>query len=369
MATFIQKLKLLKGLCNGGLAYAGPFYVSIDITRRCNLQCPGCRYHTSGLKMPSPGDQSIPDISFDSVEKLCIELKKMGTHSVILLGEGEPFFHPRLLDIVSIAKKYKLHVTLLSNGTLLTETNIGSLIDFRLDILKVSLWASSLEEYIKIYPGSDPGNFNKIIDSLKLLSQIKVKRGSKFPAVTLHQPITLYNFQNIDTMLQLANSTGCSVLSFAPFKTRRGKMTSSALSQDQEHNVRLFLRGMRKECKSLSLGHNIDQILLRYRIGENVWEKLPCFIAWLHAHIKVDGTVFACNPCDTVLGNLNDKSFSEIWNDAPFRRFRGNTLTIKGLTDMTKHCDCGFCCHLEDNVRVHSLFKWLPFAVIGRMKE
>jgi hypothetical protein len=48
---------------------------------------------------------------------------------------------------------------------------------------------------------------------------------------------------------------------------------------------------MKKRLNSLSMEHNIGETLLRYRIGEAVWNKLPCYVGWLHARIKVDGMV------------------------------------------------------------------------------
>ena len=71
----------------------------------------------------------------------------MGTRQIILCGDGEPFLHPRLFDLISVAKDAGFHVMLYTNGTLLDEVRLKYLIDLRLDILKVSMYASLLEEY------------------------------------------------------------------------------------------------------------------------------------------------------------------------------------------------------------------------------
>ncbi|MFC1658837.1 radical SAM protein [Candidatus Omnitrophota bacterium] len=370
MATISQKLKLLKGLTNGEAACTGPFYATIDLTRRCNLQCIGCRYHSTQVRIPSAGDQSVLDIPFDLIKKVFAELKEMGTHSLILIGEGEPLLHPQMIDIVRLAKQSNFHTSMLTNGTLLNEANIRSLIDAGLDILKVSLWAASCEEYEKNYPGNNPNNFKKILDGLRLLAELKRKQKSKLPCINLHQPLNLYNFQNIERMVMLARETGCDMLTFSPFKARRGSLASSALSLEQERSLCACLRLMKKKLGSLSMLHNIGETLLRYRIGEAVWEKLPCYIGWLHARIKVDGTVYPCNPCDQPLGNIREKSLPEIWNNADWRRFRRQTITRSGLEQMAKQCDCGFCCLLRDNLRVHRMFRWVaPFARVIRKKN
>jgi hypothetical protein len=47
-------------------------------------------------------------------------------------------------------------VTLITNGTFLEEASIRFLVNAQLDILKMSLGASSPEEYEQSYPQTDP---------------------------------------------------------------------------------------------------------------------------------------------------------------------------------------------------------------------
>jgi MoaA/NifB/PqqE/SkfB family radical SAM enzyme len=320
--------------------------------------------------IPSPGDQEILDIPFGLFIRICDELQSMGTRSLILIGEGEPFLHPRLLDLIVTAKDAGLHVTLLTNGTLLDEKRIQPLIDSRLDILKVSLWGCSEEEYARNYPGVDLKNFKKIIGRLKCLSTTKVAQKSKLPLVILHTPITRHNFQSLDKRVELAHETGCNILTFSPLKIRRGELAGEALATDEERQVVLTLSRIERELNSLSIKHNIKEMLLRYRIGEAVWQKLPCYIAWLHVRIKVDGTVLPCNPCELPIGNLNENSLPGIWNSLAMKNFRRQVLLRQGLAEMTIHCDCGYCCHTLDNWRTDRVFRWLsPFLGARRLSR
>ena len=370
MATFYQKIKLLKDLITGDVAHAGPFWVTVDVTRRCNLQCPGCQYHSPILEKPSLGDQTKKDIPVSLLEKLCDELKILGTSQIILTGEGEPFLHPRLFDLISVAKKAGFNITLLTNGTYLDESSIQNILDSRLDILKVSFWASTPAEYEKIYPGTPPINFKKIVEGLKLLTSRKAEQKSMLPFVFLHQPINRHNFQNIDMMADMANRTGCNALSFAPLKPWSEEIASFFLSPDEERLLRLSLARVRKQLDSLSITHNIDETLLRYKIGEDVWKKLPCYIAWVHTRIRVDGTIRPCHCCDLAFGNIHEKTFHEAWNGPAIRVFRRQALSCKGLASMGEHCACRFCCFVGDNMRVHQLFRWVrPFSVNQRHEK
>lgn len=358
MATFIEKMKLFRGLLNKEVAHVGPFSVAVDVTRRCNMRCPGCRYHSSVMEnMPSPGNQEVSDLDPSLFEQLCKELRSIGTKTLVFIGEGEPFLHRRLFNFVNTAKDAGMFSEILTNGTLLNEKNIDSLVESRLDNLKVSLWCSTEDEYRKNYPEASPDNFDKIIGGLQRLQSAKRKRGRRLPTITLHHPINRNNFKGLDALVALAQKTGSQALSFSPLKTRRGALTSTGLDQAEEREVCCALSNIEKQLNSLGIRHNIKQTLLRYEIGEAVSEKLPCYIGWIHARVKVDGTVLPCNPCDLPMGNLYESNMREIWNNAKFRSFRRRALTRQGLMSLNSFCDCGYCCHLETNWRIHRLYK------------
>lgn len=134
MATFIEKVKFLRGLLSGETAQAGPFFAALDVTRRCNLRCVGCRYHSPDFRRPSSGDQSVLDMPFPLFRKLLADLKGMGTSSLYFIGEEESLLHDNILDFIALAKQSGLRVTLLSNALLLDETMAQGLIEARLDI-------------------------------------------------------------------------------------------------------------------------------------------------------------------------------------------------------------------------------------------
>ena len=362
MASLTEKLRLLAGLLTGETAYAGPFFVLVDLTRRCNLQCLGCRFHSSQVSTSEIDSSTLPDISFDLFKKLCHELKAMDTHSLILIGDGEPMLHHRIFDMISTAKASGFHTTLVTNGTLLDRDSIQSLFDSQLDAIEVSLWASSAKEYEKNYPGVPLDFFKKVVESVTLMNSLKAKCRLKQPCVILHHPLNRHNFQKIETFLELALTAKCDGVSFSPFYTWRGALTSSALSPNEEQSLLLSLGKIEKRLQFLRLSHNIGQTRTRYQIGKRVWQNIPCYIGWIHTRIKTDGTILPCNRCDIPMGNIEVNSFQEIWNGSPYRNFRSQATTREGLASLTHQCDCEYCCFIKDNLRIHRLFKWAsPF--------
>ncbi|NIN66813.1 MAG: radical SAM protein [Anaerolineae bacterium] len=361
MATLRKNFQLLRGLIHNEVAHAGPLYVDVDLTGRCNLRCFGCPYHSPYVDETSLRNPAEADIPVDLFERLCKELKSMDTHTLILQGSGEPLLHPDATNMISAARTAGLSTVLISNGTLLDRQTIRELMDAGLHSLKVSLWASSPEQYEQSYPGTSADTFRQVVDALKLVSRLKAERNSVLPTVCLHHPINRQNYQTIDAFVDLALATGCDELSFAAFCTVRGELSSFALSPVEEQSVRVSLLHARRRLHSLPIKHNIDEALARYAAGRTLWKKLPCYIAWFHARIRVDGTVQPCGRCnrDLHFGNLHENTFHDIWNGPAIRAFRREAARTGGLASIAERCDCDFCCYARDNMRVHRLFRWV----------
>ena len=360
MTTFNDKLKLFKGLCKGDIAYNAPFYVTVDLTRRCNLRCLGCRYHSHEAENFFPGDVGVSDIPYPLFESLLEQLKEVDTREVILIGEGEPMLHPRFPDMIDSLKGCGMKVSLFTNGTLLDEAACLNIIEASVDRVIVSIWGTTPGEYEKNNPGTPIEYFDRVVRGLKALSAMKAKLKSIRPKLQLHMPINRYNYKRLDSMVDMAQDTGCDIISLSPLRPRHGEVGSSALSAVEEKALKASLPDIRKRLDSISMGHNIASTLLSYDIGEEVWKKLPCYTGWYHCRVKVDGSVYPCNACDISVGNLNDKSFSDIWNGTGLRAFRKRARTLQGLTELSHNiCDCGFCCHTWDNMRIHRLFRWV----------
>ncbi|MGA7877894.1 MAG: radical SAM protein [Desulfoferrobacter sp.] len=360
-----KSFKFLAGLMSRDKAYTGPFYINLDITRRCNMLCLGCPYQSSNLGKLPLGDHTVKDIPFELIEHLTLELKDLEVREVSLIGEGEPLLHPRLFDIISAFKRIGCKVQLFTNGTLIDQAKASAILDSGLDVLKVTLWANSLDEFQRCHPGMSPQIFEKTIKALELLVNQKVRQ-REATHIVLNQPLNRSNYKSIEKRISLARSIGCDKVTFSVFRDWRGEFTSVALSPEEIVALCNELQRAREILESDSLRHNIDEILMRYRLGENAWLKLPCYVGWFHARIKVDGTVIPCNSCLIPMGNLNQSSFKQIWNGEGYRNFRKQRSRYAGGLLLKQHCDCSWCCLVKDNAKVHQVFKYIAPLVHGR---
>jgi MoaA/NifB/PqqE/SkfB family radical SAM enzyme len=362
-----DKWGLLRGLWSGETAYAGPFAVTVDVTRRCNLRCVGCPSHSPYLNPPAGRPAAVDDLDAGMFAGLCRELKAIGTGTLIFCGEGEPMLHPRLFEMIALAKATVARVVLITNGTLLDQAKMQALLDSRLDVLRVSLWGSSAEEFENNYPGTNPEHLNRIGDRLREFATVKDAQRSLLPRIGLHLVINRHNYRRIESFADLAIETRVNAVSFSPLRSNFGSLASIALSKEEESWLRVSLRLAGRKLRSSGVDHNIEETIQRYDIGEEVRRKVHCYVAWTHPRIRVDGTVQPCCPCNIVVGSLREQSLREIWNGPGYQSFRKKALSPSASGFLDENCDCSYCCHVADNSRIHKFYKWL--APLGSRKE
>jgi MoaA/NifB/PqqE/SkfB family radical SAM enzyme len=211
MTSLRKGIQLFCGLLDGQFAKTGPSYVTWDIVGRCNLQCIGCMYHTP-LKSHGPPAR---DFSFEAFQRLCDELRDVGTSTLVLQGSGEPFLHPDLFKMVQKAKANGFEVVVLTNGTLLNRDMCERLIESGADTVKVSLWATCPSEFEQNYPGTPGHVFDRILDGLRTLSDLKKMRGASLPKTVFYYVINRNNYQSIGNAVDLAVNTGCDDVHFS----------------------------------------------------------------------------------------------------------------------------------------------------------
>lgn len=79
-------------------------------------------------------------------------------------------------------------------------------------------------------------------------------------------------------------------------------------------------------------------------------DKHFCMLPWIHMHGYPDGRAYPC--CDSIyhypIGNFNEKSMEEVWNDEPMKEVRRNMLS---------KTDCKQCerCYAKEKDGVYSL--------------
>jgi len=356
---FKEKLKLFRGLLQGEIAYGGPSYLVLDVTRRCNIRCRGCFFHCIQDPKSMPGSRQIEDVTSEVVDRICREFPKLGTTEIFLVGEGEPFLHPDLFNFVGSFKKAGLKVQVFTNGTLLDERRIEEIITSNLDVLVVTFWAVNEQEHENCHPGVSTKFLEKRIKGLELLRQAKQRKGQELPLVCLSMPLNRYNYFNLEGRMALIRQTRCDSVSLTFFRNWGSESQDLTLLPEDYNGIRKDLLKMKKELKAMGVRNNIDEYLSRFKLAPNFWNRIPCYVGWFQTYVTVDGTVIPCSHCYYQVGNLMDTPLKTIWNGTKMKKFRRHGINLIRENSPFKFCDCPNCCRTKDNLQVHRIFKWI----------
>ncbi len=334
------------------------------------MNCLGCQYHSSKSRGFSAGDVNTGNIDPDLVSRLGEEVSRLGTREIILTGEGEPLLHPRLFDMIASLKKQGLIIQLFTNGTLLDRNIAAAILDTGVDILKVSLWASTPEEYARCYPGVKPENFDKTKTGISTVTRMKSEMRTANTRVLITGPLNRFNYQSIDKKIDLALELGCDGIALNPYKHWSGEFIEAALNTEEIAALSGDLLIHKKRLVAAGLINNIDDLLLQYRLKEDSWNTMPCFAGWYGARVRADGEVMPCCRCYLPLGNLDEATFQEIWNGRAYRDFRAAAVHRESLASMQGVCACQWCIWAVNNYRTYRMIRWIaPRYASGYRKQ
>src|SRR6185436_20197766 len=108
---------VLEGLHDRAYDACIPLHVTLELTLRCNIRCTHCY----NFDRDQPRSGSGPELSLAEIRPLLDDLRRAGTLFLSLTG-GEAMVHPRFWEIADEAAARGFAVTVLSNGTLLTDS-------------------------------------------------------------------------------------------------------------------------------------------------------------------------------------------------------------------------------------------------------
>jgi len=167
-----------------------PLQVSIEVTRRCPLECQHCY---NNLPM---GDRDARSREMTTEEhfRMLDELVDMGCLWLLYTG-GEIFARKDFLEIYTYAKQKGFLITLFTNGTLITERIADYLVEYPPFVIEITLYGRTKETYEDLT--QIPGSYDRCLRGIKLLRE----RGLPLKLKTV---ATSINKHEISAMRQFA---------------------------------------------------------------------------------------------------------------------------------------------------------------------
>jgi MoaA/NifB/PqqE/SkfB family radical SAM enzyme len=304
--------------------------VYVEPTNRCNLDCRTC--------MRQGWEEGLGFMDFAIYEKLLAGWRFFPARFEIFLGGfGEPLSHPRIADMVALAKSAGSKAELISNGILLDDEMTGRLTDAGLDRLWVSIDGASPASYADVRLGDHLPDIVANLERLQARSR-KPELGISFVAMRR-------NVADLPAVLELARRLGASRFSLSNIEPYTEDMEREILygrtlfAPLPEGGARvprldpgLVDEETRKKIVAMFPG---SFSLAPLAAGQ---EGLCPFLQRRSASVRWDGRVGPCLPLlhgHTVIlnghsrnwpefnfGSLIKRDLAEIWDDPEYRGFR-----------------------------------------------
>jgi len=299
-------------------------------TSRCNLDCRTCIRH--GWEEP------LGNMEMDLFAGFMAEVGAMpGPPAVFFGGFGEPLGHPRLVEMVALAKKTSSYVELISNGIPLDERMAQRLIHAGLDCLWVSIDGASPQSYADVRLGD---HLPEIIANLERLQAMpgKPELGVSFVAMKR-------NVADLEAVVDLALRLGAKRFSISNVEPYTDEMAAEIL-YGQSQFVELPEGGcvMPRFDPDAMNERTLAALMARFP-DALAFTPLPpgrkglCpFLQRRSASVRWDGRVSPCLPLlhahtvclnghkrtwpDFAFASLRASGLGKIWMDPAWREFR-----------------------------------------------
>lgn len=234
--SFLDKNRDLVGVTQGKLAIVAPKTVEIDLSNNCNFNCVGCWCHCDHLQeLKTPAQRKKNHLDFETLKGLVKDLAENGTQTIQLAGPGEPFTHPRIMDIIRYIKGNGLQLHIITNFSFITHAMAQELIDLNVDQLTCSLWAGSPETFVKTHPNQTVETFQKIKEVLTFIGMNK--KYNYYPRIKIYNVISNLNSDDLENMLDFGLVVRADTMEFTVVDTVPGKTDFLALDTDDLEKI------------------------------------------------------------------------------------------------------------------------------------
>lgn len=261
-----------------------PYELYVQLSRRCNLRCTMC-----GWEIWKDNSGFMEDAVF---ERVIAEGKASGIKTMhILAGQGEPFLHPRVFEMLEHAVAEGFQVGIVTNGTPFTPDKISRLSKLGLAYLQFSFAGWDAPSYESVYVGA---KFERIVVNLKAIHKALKDTPTRFAV----KAVALGDWEvNLRKTKAFLASIGITDVWTVPANNFGGSV----------------------QCGSLSERHGIWSLkdIDHHRL-------MPCRLFLKAVGVFCDGTVTACGCYDSnaqlKIGNIMDQGLGEIRRGSAYGR-------------------------------------------------
>lgn len=322
-----------------------PLRYFLELTYRCNLNCPYCYVGE---------DRNKQELSTDEWRNIINQLPK---YSLATLVGGEPLIRLDFGEIFNaVSERLSGKVTVVTNGILLNDDIVKLFDNNRLLLLSVSI-----DGYGQTHDNNRNkiGLFDTVTNNLEKILELK-----KRPKIDIKTIVLENNLDDLPKLYKYCSDKGFEFLSLSFLRANKLKQNchlredlTDEFFEKSEHNLYFDMKHFRevfKEIESLrkhskckirfapkfEYTKNIVNSVENFYKNEKEFGKLykPCKFPFSDTFITPEGFVYPC--LSVKMGDLKEQTLKEIYNSEKYKNFR-KIIKANGYLPA-----CDMCCEL-----------------------
>ncbi len=291
-----------------------PLSISYEPTTSCNLRCPEC---PSGLRKFSRPTGMLEMKRFQQA------IDEFGSKLLYLIFyfQGEPYLNPKFLDMVKYASDRGIYTATSTNAHYLKDDVAKKTIESGLDRMIISIDGTTQETYENYRIG---GRLDKVIEGTKNIIKWKKELNSKTPQVIFQFLVVRPNEHQIEDVYKLGKELGVDEV-----RLKTAQVYDYENGNDLIPTIEKYSRYKKEKDGKFSIKNKM------YNHCWRMWHS--CVITW-------DGLVVPCcfdKDAENQIGDLKEKSFTDIWNDQQYINFRSTLMQGRKNIEICKNCTEG----------------------------
>tara|TARA_B100000315_G_scaffold258004_1_gene308739 strand:- start:3647 stop:4714 length:1068 start_codon:yes stop_codon:yes gene_type:complete len=315
---------------DGKIVY--PIYLEISPSGACNHRCTFC-----GLDFMEYQKRFLDSAVLK--ERLS-EMASFGLKSIMYSGEGEPFLHKEIADLINHSKKSKIDVAITTNGVLLNESLAENILG-NVEWIKVSISAATKETYAKIHR-TRPEDFNSVINNMSLAAKIVDKKDYKC-ALGMQILLLPENSDEVLLLAKLARDIGMDYLVVKPYSQHLLSKTDQY--KEVKYNDYMYLADELAKFNSSEFSAIFRQnTMKKWDDGERLYERCHALPFW--SYIDSGGNVWGCSAYlgdeRFFYGNIYESKFQEIWEGEQ------RAKSLQWVENELDVCRCRVNCRMDE---------------------
>ena len=257
-------------------------HIRLEAASHCQLKCPSCPTAAGII------DKAIPRAFLRAADFRDLVEKHPWIQSVEISNYGEAFLNPQLREILEIADRHDVAITI-ANGANLNNVRpevLEALVKYRVRTITCSIDGATPETY-RVYRVG--GDFDTVIGNIRAINAHKKALGSELPALTWQFVVFGHNEHEIPKARAMAEELG---MTFRP-----------KISWDSKFSPIRNPEFVRREARQAATREEHKQD------SDEEYTAAICEQLWHSPQVNSDGKVLGC--CLNFWGDFGGNVFAE----------------------------------------------------------